>query len=128
MSDRRIGTVVKAPSIWLRELVERATGVEPATSSLGSWHSTTELRPLSGVELSSSDAANASLAAIYLTFPMAFRPSGFAVDYHSASFEITSSHRAQHMQQHMLRTAIERRLKEWRELLFRRGSWRKFER
>src|SRR5207245_7836999 len=24
---------------------ERATGVEPATSSLGSWHSTTELRP-----------------------------------------------------------------------------------
>ena len=27
------------------EIVERATGVEPATSSLGSWHSTTELRP-----------------------------------------------------------------------------------
>src|SRR5690349_19109011 len=27
------------------EMVERATGVEPATSSLGSWHSTTELRP-----------------------------------------------------------------------------------
>jgi hypothetical protein len=26
--------------------LERATGVEPATSSLGSWHSTTELRPL----------------------------------------------------------------------------------
>ena len=26
--------------------MERATGVEPATSSLGSWHSTTELRPL----------------------------------------------------------------------------------
>ena len=25
--------------------MERATGVEPATSSLGSWHSTTELRP-----------------------------------------------------------------------------------
>jgi hypothetical protein len=24
---------------------ERATGFEPATSSLGSWHSTTELRP-----------------------------------------------------------------------------------
>ena len=24
---------------------ERATGLEPATSSLGSWHSTTELRP-----------------------------------------------------------------------------------
>src|SRR3984957_18593275 len=46
MSDRRIGTVVKVPSIRLRELVERATGVEPATSSLGSWHSTTELHPL----------------------------------------------------------------------------------
>ena len=26
-------------------LTERATGLEPATSSLGSWHSTTELRP-----------------------------------------------------------------------------------
>ena len=26
--------------------MERATGVEPATSSLGSWHSTTELHPL----------------------------------------------------------------------------------
>ena len=25
--------------------LERATGLEPATSSLGSWHSTTELRP-----------------------------------------------------------------------------------
>jgi hypothetical protein len=32
--------------------LERATGVEPATSSLGSWHSTTELRPLkSGVDV-----------------------------------------------------------------------------
>jgi hypothetical protein len=29
-----------------RGIMERATGVEPATSSLGSWHSTTELRPL----------------------------------------------------------------------------------
>src|SRR5262245_25092840 len=28
-----------------RKEKERATGVEPATSSLGSWHSTTELRP-----------------------------------------------------------------------------------
>ena len=26
--------------------MERETGVEPATSSLGSWHSTTELLPL----------------------------------------------------------------------------------
>jgi hypothetical protein len=32
--------------------VERAAGVEPATSSLGSWHSTTELRPLSELKLS----------------------------------------------------------------------------
>jgi hypothetical protein len=32
--------------------LERATGVEPATSSLGSWHSTAELRPLkSGVDV-----------------------------------------------------------------------------
>ena len=27
--------------------MERATGIEPATSSLGSWRSTIELRPLS---------------------------------------------------------------------------------
>ena len=26
--------------------MERATGIEPVTSSLGSWHSTAELRPL----------------------------------------------------------------------------------
>jgi hypothetical protein len=26
--------------------LERATGIEPVTSSLGSWHSTAELRPL----------------------------------------------------------------------------------
>ena len=32
---------------WKRE---RATGVEPATSSLGSWHSTTELRPRTGAD------------------------------------------------------------------------------
>ena len=32
-------------TIWNGEKLERATGVEPATSSLGSWHSTTELRP-----------------------------------------------------------------------------------
>jgi hypothetical protein len=29
---------------------ERATGLEPATSSLGSWHSTTELRPRIGLK------------------------------------------------------------------------------
>ena len=33
------------------KVVERATGLEPATSSLGSWHSTTELRPLSDFRL-----------------------------------------------------------------------------
>ncbi len=31
--------------------MERETGVEPATSSLGSWHSTTELLPRSFVFL-----------------------------------------------------------------------------
>ncbi len=31
------------------EKLERETGVEPATSSLGSWHSTTELLPPFGV-------------------------------------------------------------------------------
>ena len=31
----------------LLKSLERETGVEPATSSLGSWHSTTELLPLS---------------------------------------------------------------------------------
>ena len=30
-------------------ILERETGVEPATSSLGSWHSTTELLPLACV-------------------------------------------------------------------------------
>ena len=30
------------------DLEERARGFEPLTSSLGSWHSTTELRPLLG--------------------------------------------------------------------------------
>ena len=31
------------------EKMERETGLEPATSSLGSWHSTTELLPLACV-------------------------------------------------------------------------------
>jgi hypothetical protein len=35
-----------------REFMERAARVELATSSLGSWHSTTELRPLSEPKLS----------------------------------------------------------------------------
>ncbi len=29
----------------IQRFLERETGVEPATSSLGSWHSTTELLP-----------------------------------------------------------------------------------
>jgi hypothetical protein len=33
-------------SFQVTEKVERETGFEPATSSLGSWHSTTELLPL----------------------------------------------------------------------------------
>src|ERR1022692_5345957 len=32
------------------ENMERETGLEPATSSLGSWHSTTELLPHSGIQ------------------------------------------------------------------------------
>ena len=31
--------------IWSKNM-ERGTGIEPATSSLGSWHSTAELPPL----------------------------------------------------------------------------------
>ena len=31
--------------------LERETGLEPATSSLGSWHSTTELLPLLGARI-----------------------------------------------------------------------------
>jgi hypothetical protein len=33
-------------SLQVIEKMERETGFEPATSSLGSWHSTTELLPL----------------------------------------------------------------------------------
>jgi hypothetical protein len=35
-----------AESSQVIEKMERETGFEPATSSLGSWHSTTELLPL----------------------------------------------------------------------------------
>jgi hypothetical protein len=31
---------------FAKKFLERATGIEPVTSSLGSWHSTAELRPL----------------------------------------------------------------------------------
>jgi hypothetical protein len=33
-------------TLQLAESKERETGIEPATSSLGSWHSTAELLPL----------------------------------------------------------------------------------
>ncbi len=42
-------TVVNFSTSFRRQTIEkmeRETGVEPATSSLGSWHSTTELLPL----------------------------------------------------------------------------------
>src|SRR5215813_5850880 len=45
--------------------MERATGIEPATSSLGSWHSTAELRPRS-VRDSSRRGARLSTAAALL--------------------------------------------------------------
>ena len=37
--------------------MERATGIEPATSSLGSWRSTIELRPLREEEKGKSQAS-----------------------------------------------------------------------
>ena len=38
-------TVVQHERRQTLDFMERETGVEPATSSLGSWHSTTELLP-----------------------------------------------------------------------------------
>ena len=38
-------------SFQVIEKMERETGFEPATSSLGSWHSTTELLPLAWHQL-----------------------------------------------------------------------------
>jgi hypothetical protein len=38
--------VLPMSPVWTIEKLERETGLEPATSSLGSWHSTTELLPL----------------------------------------------------------------------------------
>jgi hypothetical protein len=46
-----MGCIWAAPEFgWLEALdfKERETGIEPATSSLGSWHSTAELLPLNG--------------------------------------------------------------------------------
>ena len=44
-SDDSVPSKVMEPFVFYGFRRERATGVEPATSSLGSWHSTTELRP-----------------------------------------------------------------------------------
>jgi hypothetical protein len=44
-NDKRVSKQRQLVSFW-----ERATGLEPATSSLGSWHSTTELRPRHNVD------------------------------------------------------------------------------
>jgi hypothetical protein len=43
--DLRLTTIKIPDSGWSGNL-ERAMGLEPTTSSLGSWHSTIELRPL----------------------------------------------------------------------------------
>ena len=40
---------MKIEGFQVIENMERETGLEPATSSLGSWHSTTELLPLAFV-------------------------------------------------------------------------------
>src|SRR5258708_37686089 len=42
--------------------MERETGIEPATSSLGSWRSTAELLPLTGFRRTIVSEANQSLA------------------------------------------------------------------
>jgi hypothetical protein len=46
---KALNVVQKSAGFWGAAkllILERETGVEPATSSLGSWHSTTELLPL----------------------------------------------------------------------------------
>jgi hypothetical protein len=40
------GAGLEGGRCYVVDFLERETGVEPATSSLGSWHSTTELLPL----------------------------------------------------------------------------------
>ena len=48
-------------------ILERETGFEPATSSLGSWHSTTELLPLNSHRLLAS-------------WPLFYAANGFAIN------------------------------------------------
>jgi hypothetical protein len=59
-------------SFQVVEKLERETGLEPATSSLGSWHSTTELLPpLANLPFNSFQAALSSEQSVY---PVALRP------------------------------------------------------
>src|SRR5262245_1243198 len=51
VKDATVAHRKRKPPIISGVLRERATGVEPATSSLGSWHSTAELRPRGGADL-----------------------------------------------------------------------------
>ena len=44
-------------------ILERETGLEPATSSLGSWHSTTELLPLDSTTRTYQNTAGMSTSA-----------------------------------------------------------------
>jgi hypothetical protein len=50
--------------------MERETGLEPATSSLGSWHSTTELLPHSAVGTKSSLHPSALPRTVRLPLPL----------------------------------------------------------
>src|ERR1035438_7899359 len=50
--------------------MERETGLEPATSSLGSWHSTTELLPLNSHRLLAS-------------LPLFYAANGLAINRHA---------------------------------------------
>src|ERR1035441_5776874 len=50
--------------------MERETGLEPATSSLGSWHSTTELLPLKSDRL-------------LATWPLFYAANGLAINRHA---------------------------------------------
>ena len=54
MRPGRMGQGKKNARIGAKKM-ERETGVEPATSSLGSWHSTTELLPLVTNEMCPKD-------------------------------------------------------------------------
>jgi hypothetical protein len=56
-------------------ILERETGLEPATSSLGSWHSTTELLPLESVfnylaESKDFKPIDATVYSVYAVHPL----------------------------------------------------------